>query len=103
MNIFKKFYCRAYQIALRIALPILPYREPVLLKDYDELVTTLKNLGKTSVLLVTDKSIRNLGLTADLENIISQNEISLFVYDNTVANPTIKNVEEAKELGIKIQ
>ena len=98
MNIFKKFYCRAYQIALRIALPILPYREPVLLKDYDELVTTLKNLGKTSVLLVTDKSIRNLGLTADLENIISQNEISLFVYDNTVANPTIKNVEEAVEL-----
>ncbi len=98
MNILKKFYCRAYQIALRIALPILPYREPVLLKDYDELVTTLKNLGKTSVLLVTDKSIRNLGLTADLENIVSQNEISLFVYDNTVANPTIKNVEEAVEL-----
>ena len=30
MNIFKKVYCRIYQRAFRLALPILPYREPTI-------------------------------------------------------------------------
>lgn len=28
MNLFKKIYCRIYQFAFHLALPVLPYREP---------------------------------------------------------------------------
>ena len=32
MNLFKKLYCRTFQTAFKLALPILPYREPKILK-----------------------------------------------------------------------
>lgn len=98
MNIFKKIWCRTYQVTMRAMLPILPYREPQLLKDNSALVETLKNAGKSSVMLVTDKGIRNLGLTKPLEEKIAGAGLSLCVYDNTVANPTTANVEEALAL-----
>ena len=98
MNILKKFYCRAFQICFRVALPILPYREPKLLKNYNDLVDTLKSNGKQSVLFVTDKSIRTLGLTKNLEDVISNSGLHLTVYDGTVANPTTNNVDEALAL-----
>lgn len=98
MNILKKFYCRAFQICFRVALPILPYREPKLLKNYNDLVDTLKSNGKQSVLFVTDKSIRALGLTKNLEDVISNSGLHLIVYDGTVANPTTNNVDEALAL-----
>lgn len=98
MNILKKFYCRAFQICFRVALPILPYREPKLLKNYNDLVDTLKSNGKQSVLFVTDKSIRTLGLTKNLEDVISNSGLHLTIYDGTVANPTTNNVDEALAL-----
>ncbi len=98
MNFFKKIYCRTFQLGLRAMLPILPYKEPTLLSDNNQLVETLKTAGKTSVLLVTDKGIRGLGLTKDLEEKIVQNDLKLAVFDNTVANPTTQNVEDAVAL-----
>lgn len=98
MNIFKKLYCRTFQVIFRIAIPLLPYREPKLLKDNDELIALLQEKQIKSVLLVTDKGIRGLGLTETLENQIKSNDIKLAVYDDTVANPTTKNVAEALEM-----
>ncbi len=98
MNIFKKLYCRTFQVIFRIAIPLLPYREPKLLKDNDELIALLQEKQIKSVLLVTDKGIRGLGLTETLENQIKSNDIKLAVYDDTVANPTTKNVAEALDM-----
>ena len=60
MNIFKKFYFRTFQTMFKLALPILPYREPVILKTDDELLEVLENNKADSVLLVTDKGIYDL-------------------------------------------
>lgn len=64
----------------------------------EELVKKLKELKLNSVLLVTDKGIRSLGLTGHLEELLTQNNISCAVYDGTVANPTTDNVDEALSL-----
>lgn len=98
MNIFKKIYCRTFQFAFKCALPILPYREPKLLASNQEIIATLKIHGKTSVLLVTDKGIRGLGLTKDLETAIQDSGLKLTVYDETVPNPTTDNVAAALAL-----
>ena len=47
MNFFKKFYCRTFQTVFKWALPILPYREPEILKADEELVNIVlqKNVG----------------------------------------------------------
>ena len=76
MNIFKKAYCRTFQTVFKIAIPLLPYRSPTLLHGMDELVGKLKEKKLSSVLLVTDAGIRKLGLTAHLEELLSQAGIS---------------------------
>jgi len=95
MNFFKKTYCRIYQTIFKLSIPILPYREPKLLKSNEELVNKLKELNVKSVLLVTDKGLKNLGLTDSLEKSITKANISVNIYDGTVPNPTTDNVEEA--------
>lgn len=98
MNIFKKFYCRAYQTVFKIMLPLLPYRQPQILKSNDDVIAVLEQKNISKVLLVTDLGIRGLGLTKALEEKIKSSKINLFVYDKTVPNPTTDNVDEALEI-----
>ena len=95
MNIFKKLYCRTFQIVFRIAIPILPYREPQILTSNDELVSTLLENNTKSVLLVTDVGLTNLGLYNSLVDAMREKGVKVSVYDKTVANPTTQNVDEA--------
>ncbi|MCD8037256.1 MAG: iron-containing alcohol dehydrogenase [Clostridiales bacterium] len=101
MNCIKKAYCRTYQTVFRIALPVLPYRDPALLHSTDDLPALFRKKGISRVLLVTDKSIRDLGITKHLEKNLAAAGIKCAVYDKTVANPTTDNVEEARKLYIK--
>ncbi|MBQ7880986.1 MAG: iron-containing alcohol dehydrogenase [Clostridia bacterium] len=98
MNLFKRLYCRTFQTVFKLALPILPYREPKILKTNDDVVEILKQNKIQNVLLVTDKGIKNLGLTQALEQSIKDNNISVVVFDETVPNPTTQNVEDAVKM-----
>ena len=98
MNIFKKLYCRTFQTIFRIAIPILPYHEPIILHNNDELVKILQDNNVKSVLLVTDKGLTNLGLYNSLVDTARENGIKVSIYDGTVANPTTKNVDEALKM-----
>lgn len=97
MNLFKKIYCRTFQTVFRLALPLLPYRKPKQLNDMDALVALLLKKRIHTVLLVTDQSIRSFGITKPLEEKLVQADIDCIIYDETVANPTTTNVEEARE------
>ncbi len=92
-----KSYCRAYQLAFRLAMPLLPYREPEQLESIQALPPLLKRLGLSSVLLVTDRPLREAGVTRPLEELLERSGLRCAVYDSTRANPTVQNVEEARE------
>ena len=94
-------YCRAFQISLRIALPFLPYRTPEILPSLDDVAPLLIRKGINSVMVVTDRSIRGLGLTKGLEDSLADAGISVSVFDSTVANPTTDNVEDARGMYIR--
>lgn len=98
MNIFRAAYCRCFQIAFRIALPLLPYREPKPLDSCAEAADVLKEKAIDSVLLVTDSFLYQNGLTKNLENALRERNIACTVYSEVVPNPTIQNVEEARKL-----
>ncbi len=98
MKIVKRIYCRIYQLVLRILIPFLPYRNPEIVSGVLELPNVLKKNGCSHVLLVTDKGIRSLGLTEELEQALKDNDLPCTVYDGTDANPTTANVAEAEEL-----
>lgn len=101
MNAFRKFASRVFQKIMHVAIPILPYREPKLLHTHDDVVKILKENKIENVMIVTDKGIRNLGLTESLEQSLSEGEIECTVYDGTMPNPTSDNVAEATDLYAK--
>ncbi len=98
MTFLRKLYCRTFQGVMRIILPFLPYRQPEILTDDDEVVAELKDEKINKVLLVTDKSIRNLGLTKSIEREFKENNIDFYIFDETVPNPTTQNVLDALKI-----
>ena len=101
MNIFKKIYCRIYQQVFHIAIPFMPYHEPKILENMEEVVKTLKEEKVEKVMLATDKSIRGLGLTKELEDALTRANLSYVVYDDILPNPTIDMVEEGLKIYLK--
>lgn len=101
MNIVKKVYCRVFQTCFRIAIPVLPYRDPKVLSSVKEIAEVAKEKKVSSLLIVTDESLHRLGLLEELKEVLNAEKIAYAVYDKTVANPTIANVEEARELYFK--
>ena len=100
MNTFKKAYCRTFQAGFRLAMPFMPYREPDILNSVSEVAPLLEKLGIKSVLLVTDKMLRQFGATTKLEQSLADAGIKCIVYDETCPNPTVNNVEDARALYI---
>ena len=98
MNIASKAFCRIFQTAFSMALPVLPYREPKIVGACSKLDKVFKKENITSVLIVTDKGIVSNGLVTPLEEVLMNSGVNYTVYDKTQPNPTVKNVEEALQL-----
>lgn len=98
MNPLFKLYCRIYQAVFRIAVPVLPWRKPELTSgegSLDKLPALIKSKNLQRVLVVTDATLMKLGLVAPLLEGFEKEGIVYKVYDKTVPNPTIDNIEEA--------
>ena len=98
MNTLRKIWCRTYQTAFRVALPLLPYREPKLLENMDAVADLLAGKGLSPVLIVTDKGISSLGLLRGLNDALDAQGVEWRVFDEVTANPTIHNVEAARQM-----
>lgn len=101
MFVLRKLYCRTFQFTFKIALPFLPYRKPKLIPCISGTAKICRQENIRSVLIVTDRDIRSLGLTHPLEQTLAKHGISYCIYSKTVANPTIWNVEEARRMYIR--
>lgn len=101
MNRFYKVYCRIFQFCFKMAIPLLPYYNPVILDKVEDIASVLKDKKFSKVMLVTDKSIRSFGITEKLEKHLAKNSIIVTVYDEVVANPTVDNVENARKLYLE--
>lgn len=101
MNIFGKIYCRIYQGIFKMVMPLLPYKEPKLLDSVLQIKEILKEKGIDKVLLVTDKGIKDLKLTNKLEKDLKEAKIKVTLFDETIPNPTIENIETALKLYLE--
>ena len=76
----------------------MPWREPELLMGagcVDRLPWNLSENGIKSILFVTDQVVLSLGLADTLLRALREAEITTTIYDKTVPNPTVENIEEA--------
>lgn len=101
MNILKKAYCRTFQTVFKLAIPVLPYTNPKILSETEQIPTVLKKKKISSVLIVTDASLNALGMLNTLYRTLESSHIHYVVFDETVPNPTVKNVEDARSLYLK--
>jgi alcohol dehydrogenase len=95
---------RLYQLILRFAAYIMPWRKPELIQGencLDRLPGLLKSKGIENILIVTDPTILSNGLLDGLLRGLGEEKATYVLFDKTVQNPTVENVEEALELYIK--
>ena len=97
MNTLQKAGCRTFQTVLRLALPILPYRDPLILDTVQEVPGLLKKKKIGKVMIVTDGFLHLSGMLEPLKKALAENGVGYTVYDETVPNPTVWNVEMARE------
>lgn len=98
MNILKRLINRGYQQVLKTAQPVLPYKTPDILDNLHQIIPTLMNNDIQSILIVTDKGLVKAGQVGALEKLLKRYDIHYYIYDEVEENPTIKNVEEAKDI-----
>ncbi len=101
MNLLYKIYCRTFQGVFKLAIPVLPYRNPKIIKSIFRVPEELKAVGCKNALIVTDKTLNELGKTESLKKALQNENIAYTVYDGTIPNPTVKNVEEAREIYVR--
>ncbi len=86
---------------MRLALPILPYRQPVVLENNSQVANILEKNNKHNVLIVTDEKINQLGLTDSLQAELKKQNLNFCIFDKVLANPTISMIENGREVFLK--
>lgn len=95
---------KIYQTFLKIYICSLRIKETVIINEAGstgKVGQILKENNHTNVLIVTDKNLVKLKLLDTMLDGMKQNEIEYTIYDGVVPNPTIANIEAAKNLYLK--
>jgi alcohol dehydrogenase class IV len=101
MKFYKKIYYRIYQNIFKLALPLLPYRNPINLKDYDNIGNLLINKKLNNILIITTQTFTKRNLLNDLFLSLNNNNIKYTIYDKTSPNPTSDNVELVRNIYLE--
>lgn len=93
MNVFYKLFARIYQGCFKLAIPILPYRNPIVYENINEIKKILSSEDKP--LIVTDKVIISNGLLDYITEFLEENHIMYSLFSEVCPNPTSLVVNEA--------
>ncbi|MDE7251071.1 MAG: iron-containing alcohol dehydrogenase [Lachnospiraceae bacterium] len=97
MNTLKKIYCRCFQTVFRIALPILPYRNPEVRNHILEILDILKKEAISKPLIITDQTLSSIGATDSLQKVLTENRIPYALFDGAFPNPTTALARKATD------
>ena len=93
INVFYKLFARIYQSCFKLAIPILPYRNPIVYENVNEIKKILSSEDKP--LIVTDKVIISNGLLDYITKFLEENHIVYSLFSDVCPNPTSLVVNEA--------
>ena len=99
----KKCWYRVYQTAFKVAMNFLDWSEPQLLEGNGSILQLpefIKNKGINKVLVVTDKGLMGLHLLDPMFEKLTEVGVEYVVYDEVQPNPTIPNIEAAREMYV---
>ena len=99
----KKAFYRVYQQTFRVAMCVFDWSEPTLLEGpgaIKKLPEFIKGKGLKKVLIVTDKGLMGIHLLDSLFEEMEKAGVEYVVYDGTQPNPSIENIEDARQLYV---
>ncbi len=101
----KKAYYRVYQQAFKLATstPFFDWSEPYVLDGpgaIRRLPDFIKEKGLRKLMIVTDKGLMSIRLLDSLFEEMDKAGLEYVVYDGTQPNPTIQNIEDARQLYV---
>lgn len=99
-----RLYARTYQFIFKIVANFLKWRKPELVSGANSLLLLpkiIKDKNINSLLIITDQGIMSIGLMNKFLKKMDDLNLNYVIYDKTVPNPTIDNIEEARELYLK--
>ena len=99
----KKAFFRAYQSVFKIAMFAFDWSEPETLEGpgaIRKLPEFIKSKGVNKVLVVTDKGLMGIHLLDSLFEEMTKAGVEYVVYDGTEPNPSIENIEDARQLYV---
>ncbi len=97
----KKFFYRLRHIAFLGIIKITPCPNPDLISGEDALEQLAKRIqkdGLKKILIVTDENLVKIGLLDNIKTILGEAKIEFAVYMDVKPNPTIENVENARQM-----
>lgn len=100
----KKIWYRVYQKCFKVAMCLMDWSEPELLEGAGSVLRLpelIKEKGLKKVLVVTDGGLMGLHLLDPMFAKLDEIGIEYIVYDGVQPNPTIPNIEEAKDKYIQ--
>ena len=100
----RKLWYRTYQKVLKFAMNFMDWSEPTLLEGEGSILklpSLIKSKGVNNVLVVTDRGLMSLHLLDPLFIELEKEGLSYSVFDEVQPNPTIKNIEDCKDMYIK--
>jgi alcohol dehydrogenase class IV len=104
MNLWTTIYARTFQAAMRFATTFIRTPEPTLLEgpgSISKVPELLAMNGIASVLVVSDQGVKNAGLLDGLLSSLEDSAIRFILYAKTTPNPTIEQIEEARQLYVE--
>lgn len=99
----KKAFYRVYQSVFKIAMYAFDWTEPETLEGpgaIRQLPEFIKSKGVNKVLIVTDKGLMGIHLLDSLFEELQKAGVAYVVYDGTEPNPSIENIEDARQLYV---
>ncbi len=100
----KKCWYRVYQGVFKLAMNFMDWSEPQLLEGKGSVLRLpefIKSKGINKVLVVTDKGLMSLNLLDPMFEKLKEAGVDYVVYDGVQPNPTIPNIEAAREMYLK--
>lgn len=100
----KKIWYRLYQRTFKVAMCFMDWSEPELLEGAGSVLRLpqfIKDKGINKVLVVTDGGLMGLHLLDPMFAKLDEAGVEYVVYDGVQPNPTIPNIEDAKDMYIQ--
>ena len=95
MNKAKQIYCRGFQAAFYLAIPLLPYKDPEIVDSMRDIPVLLLANGIKCPMIITDSNLSSIGAAKKLTDVLDEAEAGYVFYDKAFPNPTTTLAEDA--------